>query len=77
MNINLLKSQRVKNGLTQKDVANTLDIDVTTYSKKENGLISFKASEIKELKYLLKLTPEIIDEIFFINKVELNSIKAN
>lgn len=46
MKSNLLKSQRVKKGLTQKKVSEILDIDSTSYSKKENGIIEFKASEI-------------------------------
>lgn len=69
----LLKSYRVRVGITQKVLAKLLQIDVTTYSKKENGVIEFKASEILILKKTLNLTPIEIDEIFFNSSVEFNS----
>lgn len=69
MKPNLLKAERVKAGLTQKDLSNVLQKDVSTYSKKENGLVEFTASEIKILKQLLHLSPETIDAIFFNTKV--------
>jgi transcriptional regulator with XRE-family HTH domain len=69
MNSNLLKSERVKSGFTQKDLSNALNKNVSTYSKKENGLIEFTASEIKTLKQILNLSPQTIDAIFFNTKV--------
>lgn len=76
LNTQLLKSYRVKLGFTQKNIAKLLQIDVTTYSKKENGVIEFKASEISILKVILNLTPMDIDEIFFNHNVEINSTKV-
>lgn len=73
MKTNILKSERVKCDLTQRDIAISLGIDPTSYSKKENGLIEFKPSEIKLLKHFLKLSPEKIDEIFFDYELELIS----
>lgn len=73
MKTQLLKSYRVRAGVTQKIIAKLLQIDVTTYSKKENGIIEFKASEILILKKTLNLTPMEIDEIFFNSKVEFVS----
>jgi transcriptional regulator with XRE-family HTH domain len=69
MKPNLLKAERVKAGLTQKDLSIALKKDVSTYSKKENGLVEFTASEIRDLKQLLNLSPETIDKIFFDTKV--------
>ena len=40
----LLKSYRVRVGITQKVLAKLLQIDVTTYSKKENGVIEFNST---------------------------------
>lgn len=76
MKSRLLKSYRVKVGLTQKSIAKILQIDTTTYTKKENGNIEFRASEITKLKNILNLTPIEIDEIFFNHNVELNSTKV-
>lgn len=73
MKTNLLKSERVKKGLTQKMISKNLEIDVTSYSKKENGIIEFKASEIKTIKNILNLTPDKVVEIFFDEKLEFNS----
>lgn len=72
MNTNILKSERVKLGLTQKDVAKILKKDISTYSKKENGIIEFSASEINQIKNLFDLSPEKIDKIFFNEKVAFN-----
>lgn len=69
MKSNLLKAERIKFGVTQKDMSQTLNIDVSTYSKKENGIIEFKASEICIVKKMLSLTPQKISEIFFENEV--------
>lgn len=73
MKSNLLKSQRVKKGLTQKKISEILDIDSTSYSKKENGIIEFKASEINLIRKIFELSPEETIEIFFDDKLELNS----
>jgi transcriptional regulator with XRE-family HTH domain len=75
MNSNLLKAERVKSGFTQKDLSNALKRNVSTYSKKENGLIDFTASEIRILKELLKLSPKTIDAIFFNTKVAFGETK--
>lgn len=64
MKSNLLKSQRVKKGLTQKKVSEILDIDSTSYSKKENGIIEFKASEINLIRKIFELSAEETIEIF-------------
>lgn len=73
MEENILKLERIKKGLTQKNIAKALKIDVTSYCKKEAGIINFKLSEIIELKKILNLTPSAIDEIFFEGKLELKS----
>lgn len=73
MKSNLLKSERVKNGLTQKQISKLLDIDSTSYSKKENGIIEFRTSEINVIRKIFKLSPIQIVEIFFDDKLELNS----
>ena len=73
MKSNILKSERIKVGITQKSMSKHLNIDVSTYSKKENGLIEFKASEIRLLKKVLDLTPQKISEIFFENEVALKT----
>lgn len=75
MKTNLLKAERVKAGYTQKDLSNVLKKDVSTYSKKENGLIDFTASEISIIKQLLKLSPQALDEIFFTTKVAFKETK--
>lgn len=75
MKSNLLKAERIKIGITQKNISEYLNIDVSTYSKKENGLIEFKASEIRLLKKVLDLTPQKISEIFFENEVALKTTR--
>lgn len=64
-----LKSLRVKNGLTQRDLAEKLGISETSYNKRENGSISFTIDEIKKIKIHLNLTDADIIRIFFTDEV--------
>lgn len=73
MNPNLLKAARIKLGITQKKLCEELEITPSSYSKKENGLIEFRSSEIRILKKVLKLSPQQINEIFFENDVALKT----
>jgi transcriptional regulator with XRE-family HTH domain len=75
MKSNLLKAERAKAGLTQKDLSIALKKGVSTYSKKENGIIDFTATEIKIMKQLLSLNPETIDAIFFDTEVDFDATK--
>ena len=61
---NMLKARRVQYGYSQTDVAEELDITMTTYGKKERGDLDFTQSEIYTLKILLKLTNEDVIYIF-------------
>lgn len=65
----LLKSLRVKNGLTQADISKILHVNKRSYAMKENGQRKFNISEIKILLAYFKLTPEEVIEIFFTDKV--------
>ncbi len=61
-----LKAARVENGLTQIQLANLLEMPISTYRKKETGQTEFTISEaIKVSKILNKK----IEEIFFNYKV--------
>ncbi len=62
-----LKKLRLKNHKTQKDIAKMLDLEVSTYTKKENGQIPFSIKEVLTLKEIFKLNDsEVID--IFLNK---------
>ena len=61
---NMLKARRVQYGYSQTDVAEELDMTMTTYGKKERGDLDFSQSEIYTLKNLLHLTNEEIFEFF-------------
>lgn len=73
MKSNLLKSARVKQSLTQQEVAKKIGISSSSYSYKESGSVSFKLNEINKLMKILNLTQQDVFEIFFTDKVELNS----
>lgn len=45
-----LKAYRAKHGLTQKDMANLIGVDETTYHLKENGKRTFNIREVQTLK---------------------------
>lgn len=61
MNVNILKSLRVKQGLKQQDVANYLGITLSAYNYKENGKRKFNVDEAIKLARLLKCD---IEDIF-------------
>lgn len=53
-----IKEYRLKNGYTQTEIANILNIKQNSYSNKELGKRSFTIEEIKLLKELFKVTYE-------------------
>ena len=56
-----LKALRAKNNISQKKMANELNITVSTYNRKENGLRSFLVEEAREIATFFN---KGIDEIF-------------
>lgn len=72
----LLKSIRVKNGLTQSDMSKILRINKGSYAMKENGQRIFKTAEIQVMYEYFKLTPEELVEIFFTGKVHTKRTKT-
>lgn len=62
---NMLKARRVQYDYSQTDVAEELDMTMTTYGKKERGDLDFSQSEIYTLKNLLHLTNDEVFEFFF------------
>ena len=74
MRTNLLKSVRIREGLTQKKIAEIIEISPTSYSKKESGLVDFSLTEISKI---CNLTVDEMIEIFFDGKVEFSSSKCS
>ncbi len=57
-----LKSIRIKNRLTQRDIATMLGISVSTYCQKENGQRNFT---LEEAWVIAQVLGRDIKEIFF------------
>lgn len=53
-----VKEYRLKNGYTQAEIANILNIKQNSYSNKELGKRAFTIEEIKLLKELFKVAYE-------------------
>lgn len=77
MRTNLLKSVRIREGLTQKKIAEIIEISPTSYSKKESGLVDFSLTEISKIINICNLTVDEMVEIFFDGKVEFSSSKCS
>ncbi|HEM4672011.1 TPA: transcriptional regulator [Streptococcus suis] len=62
-----LKGYRIMLGLTQKNMADKLDISLQSYNNKETGKTPFKDKEKKAIKTIVaEVEPGItIDELFF------------
>ena len=64
MNSNLLKSYLIRNGLTQRDFADKLDITPATLNAKINNKRAFKITEINKSADILHLNAEETKTIF-------------
>lgn len=62
MNVNLLKSQIVKKGLTQEQLALQIKISPNSLSRKLTGKREFRLSEVKNLCEVLEIANPV--EIF-------------
>jgi putative transcriptional regulator len=65
MKFDKLRTIRLANNLTQKQLAKKLGYSRTAYSKREIGTQKFDMNDIKILKKELNLSIEQIDDIFF------------
>lgn len=61
----LLKVKRILSKVSQKELAEKLNMTPNGYRNKENGKQEFKQTEIKKIKDLFNLTLEEVDQIFF------------
>lgn len=64
-----LKGLRVGKGLTQKQISKKLGMAVKTYNRKELGLVEFTRDEILRLAEILDMSLQLVNEIFFENKL--------
>lgn len=64
-NVRKIKARLVELGLTQKDVAKTLEIAPATASQKLNGVRPMFLSEAEKLSGLLQLSSEEFGTYFF------------
>ncbi len=71
VNSRALKICRYENDVKQDDVANAINVNRGTYSKKENGLIALSIDEAVEIAVLLKMDFEQFNKIFANNKLRL------
>lgn len=66
MNFRELKVERIRKGITPKQMAEYLGLQFTdTYYKKERGEIKFTPEQIALASQILELSPEKINLIFF------------
>lgn len=70
METNLLKSARVKKGMTQADVASLIEKNTDTYSKKERGEVYFTPAEMVRVSRTLNLTFSEFNDIFFNSELQ-------
>lgn len=65
MNASLMKSYIVKNNDTQKMLAASLGIALTTLNARINGKSSFRQTEIAAIKSRYHMTADEVDAVFF------------
>lgn len=69
MNVNLLKSELLKNDMTMQDLADELSLSYWSLTSKVRGDYEFKQGEIQKIAKILKLDSEEINKIFFSENV--------
>lgn len=69
-NINKFRSYLALRGMTIKDLAECIDMSISTLSNKINGKSEFTASEIAQIKVALNIPDEEILDIFINVKEE-------
>lgn len=69
---NILKSLRAMKGLTQRDMAEILNMTVQTYNRKELGQREFT---LEESKVIANIFGKTIEEIFFNQQCNTNGTK--
>lgn len=68
-NSRLLKSYRVKNGISQVNISKVIGRSTKAYNHKENCKANFEIEEIIKIAKELKLTLQEVNEIFFDNEL--------
>lgn len=69
-NYSKLKGKIVEKGLTLTDVANQIGLTIQSFSKKLNGEVDFKSTEIDNLMNILQISKKEIDIYFFEEQVK-------
>ena len=73
--VNIIKIRNEKK-LTQIDVASSLDIDMSTYSKIESGKIALSVERLAKIASFFKM--EVVDVIYYpIKYVKYDSLSQN
>lgn len=65
LNVKKFRSVLILEGKTYKNIAELLNINITTLYRKLNGESDFYRNEIDTVAKYLKLTLEEVEEIFF------------
>jgi len=71
-----LKFARLREGLSQREMAATIEKSLDSYAKKERGEVSFFPEEILAATLRLHLSFEQFNLIFFDNKLPYRKIEA-
>ncbi|MGW7932405.1 helix-turn-helix transcriptional regulator [Staphylococcus xylosus] len=69
---NRLKGLRAEKGMTQSDMASILNMNVSTYRKKENGERDFTLKEVARAQNKLGIDPEYYFFYIYSNQLVTN-----
>lgn len=75
MNSNELIAERVRRGKTRRYMAGVIGVDYDAYLKKEKGLTKFTPDQIIAVSRDLELNADLINVIFFDNKLPIGRRK--
>lgn len=69
MNGDLLRGKRAEHSLSQREIADKLNVTTPTYRFKETGDREFTNSEMRKIASILDLNMNDINAIFFDNEI--------
>lgn len=77
MKPNEIKGARTRLGLTQEYMATELDISLSSYQKKEGGIVKFSDKEKVKVAKILNLSPKQMNDYLYNGILPIGNVTVN
>ena len=76
MKPNEIKGARTRLGLTQEHMATELEISVSSYQKKEGGIVKFSDEEKVKVAKILELSPKQMNDYLYNGMLPIGNVSV-